>query len=229
MKPGSSDCPDQVGSPCPACPPPSAPSGTDPRRVVLVGNGASLLGRGLGMVIDGHDVVVRFNHFVIGRHAPDVGRKATVWFTGRGVDASKVGRILASHSFEEIHVHAWRRREQIVAEYRAASGNGIAVSQVEDSVIHRMRDYLGEGYSLFSTGAIGAWTMLARYRTVNLVGFDWWNRPARFHYSDGQRFPYHPGKGHQPAIEKRFFDKLAADGRLSFLLGDGGPDTGQTG
>lgn len=48
--------------------------------VVLVGNGASLRGSGLGPVIDSHDVVVRMNNFRIYGYENDVGTKRTIHF-----------------------------------------------------------------------------------------------------------------------------------------------------
>jgi len=53
-------------------------------RAIVVGNSSNLLGKGLGRVIDEHDVVVRCNSFKIEGHEEDVGKKTNVWGLGTG-------------------------------------------------------------------------------------------------------------------------------------------------
>lgn len=48
-------------------------------RIVLVGNSPCLLGKRLGEVIDGMDVVVRFNDWITKGFEGDVGKKTTHW------------------------------------------------------------------------------------------------------------------------------------------------------
>jgi|TARA_R110002110_G_scaffold3190_10_gene16454 hypothetical protein len=46
--------------------------------LLLVGNGSSLLGKGLGVKIDSFDEIVRFNNFELDGYAEDVGSKTTI-------------------------------------------------------------------------------------------------------------------------------------------------------
>ena len=48
-------------------------------RIVLVGNGPSLRGSGLGQAIEAFEIVVRFNNFVTGGHEHDVGSRTDIW------------------------------------------------------------------------------------------------------------------------------------------------------
>ena len=48
-------------------------------RVLLVGNGPSIRGSGLGRAIDSFDTVVRFNSFVTKGIEEDTGSKTTIW------------------------------------------------------------------------------------------------------------------------------------------------------
>ena len=47
--------------------------------IVIVGNGPSLLVRGLGDLIDGFAEIVRFNGYQLMEHDRDVGRRTTIW------------------------------------------------------------------------------------------------------------------------------------------------------
>jgi len=201
-----------------------SPCGSDPRRVVVVGNGASLLDSRRGELIDSFDVVVRFNLFKTGKFSRDVGSKTNVWFSNRDAGSATIRAMLSRHRFDEIHVHTWRNTRAAVESFRAEVdelGLPIPVHEVEKSHLADMRTFLGRRYPMFSTGAIGVWLLLTRYREVTLTGFDWWHMPEKLHYGDNQRFSYHRSKGHQPKLEKMFFDKLADEGKLRFLE-DGG-------
>jgi len=56
--------------------------------------------------------------------------------------------------------------------------------------------------------------VLQQFRQVTLAGFDWWEASERHHYCDAQTFETVPGRGHQPEVEKRFFEKLRDERRL---------------
>ena len=62
----------------------SVPGDSEPiaeprQRVVLVGNGPTLRAGTRGAEIDGFDLVVRFNNFVVDGFAEQVGRRTDVW------------------------------------------------------------------------------------------------------------------------------------------------------
>ncbi len=189
-------------------------------RVIIVGNGPSLLGKGRGETIDGHDEVVRFNLFKTGAFSRDVGSRTTVWFNNRDASPPVIRKMIREHRFREIHIHTWTRTEESVEDFRnalAAEGLETPVHGVGKERIAEMRRFLGLPYSLFSTGAIGVWSMLQRHERVTLTGFDWWDSPAQMHYySDRDPFP-DPTKGHQPQTERIFFEKLRDMGKLDFL------------
>ena len=190
------------------------------RRVIIVGNGSSLLGGGRGDAIDGHDEIVRFNLFKTGPFAPDVGTRTTVWFNNRDASPPVIKSMLREHRFDEIHLHTWKNTSEAAASFREAleaTGLDTPVYEVEKSWIAEMREFLGLRYSFFSTGAIGVWTMLKRHAKVTLTGFDWWGPPSRMHYySERDPFP-DPSKGHQPQSERVFFEKLEKMGRINFM------------
>lgn len=57
------------------------------QSVILVGNGPSLTGSGLGEWIDSHEIVVRFNEAAVLDHVADVGRKTDILVTNPYTEA----------------------------------------------------------------------------------------------------------------------------------------------
>lgn len=189
-------------------------------RVIIVGNGASLLGSGLGETIDAYDVVVRFNRFETGRFVPDVGKKTSIWFCNRNVNHSSLLRVLREESYSEIYVHTWGDEIEAAETFRcalAAMGKIAPVFEVSKATYTEMRQFVGTDYHFFSTGAIAIWLMIQRFGKVELVGFDWWNEPKKIHYFNDGQLPPDPKTGHRPAEEKKFFDRLKGLGQLSYL------------
>ncbi len=189
--------------------------------VIIVGNGGSLLGSGLGPFIDSHAVVVRFNLFRTGPFAADVGTRTSVWFNNRDAHPPQIAAMLKRHVFDRIHIHTWTRTGEAAQSFRDALkrlDRATPVLEVPKTVIDDMQACLGAPYRMFSTGAIGTWMMLREHDHVTLTGFDWWQpQPATpFHYGDSQTFTHHPAQGHQPALEEQLFRKLEAAGRLRF-------------
>lgn len=189
------------------------------QSVIIVGNGASLLATQLGPEIDAHDIVVRFNLFKIGKFAPHVGTKTTVWFNNRDAHSQQVKHLLKHHCFQQIYIHTWHDTSAAVQSFREGiekNKRTTPVTGVDKHLIDQMRVFLGGRYAMFSTGAIGTWVMLQYYKRVTLVGFDWWHNPEKFHYGDDLKFNAPPGRGHQPQLERLFFERLVALDRLSF-------------
>lgn len=58
-------------------------TGVRPRTIVVVGNGKSVLGSGLGSVIDTYDEVARFNFFKTEGYEQDVGTRTSIWIVAQ--------------------------------------------------------------------------------------------------------------------------------------------------
>lgn len=189
-------------------------------KFIIVGNGASLLGRSLGSLIDTYEEVVRFNEFKTEGFEKDVGTKTTVWFYNHDVGHPGISSRLEMHRPARIYVHEWNIPDTAPLRLQAAiehSGIKAEATRVMKKNFAEMTSFLGEKYSLWSSGAVAVWLLLQETEKVTLAGFDWWHKPAKFHYMNKQEFDHNSDNGHQPRIEKRFFDRLANAGRLEFL------------
>lgn len=189
------------------------------KTVVVVGNGSSLLNGGHGAWIDGHDIVVRFNLFQINGFSEDVGTKTSIWFNNRDAESTQIQSRLLRHTYQRIYVHTWNDTENAIASFQRQLqrlSRITPVIPVNKEVIPEMTAYLGKKYSMFSTGAIGTWIMLKGFGAVHLIGFDWWQPFKQFHYCDTQKFECQSDRGHQPLLEKAFFEKLLEEKRLEF-------------
>ncbi len=195
-------------------------TGVSKGKIVIVGNGSSLLGNGLGGIIDSHEIVVRFNRFETKGFVPDVGRKTSIWFCNRNVNHSSLFRVLRHESYTEIYVHTWGDRHEAALTFQRALeeiDRSARIVEVPASTYEEMRKFIGTDYRFFSTGAIAVWLMIERFGKVDLVGFDWWRNPARIHYFNDGQLPPDPLNGHRPVEEKKFFERLASEGKLGFL------------
>ena len=54
------------------------------RRIAIVGNGPSAVGKGQGAEIDDHDLVLRFNNYVVKGFGNDYGLRTDIWIRGFG-------------------------------------------------------------------------------------------------------------------------------------------------
>ena len=79
-------------------------------------------------------------------------------------------------------------------------------------MLRQMSEYAETDYATWSTGAIAAWKLLQEQPQITMTGFDWWDRSSHHYCDNAVR-----GTLHKPQIEKSFFDKLAAEGRVSWL------------
>ncbi len=58
-------------------------------KIIVVGNGSSVLLKENGGVIDSFEEVVRFNKYAIGGYEKNVGTKTSIWFTVRPISFYK--------------------------------------------------------------------------------------------------------------------------------------------
>ncbi|MEI7674743.1 MAG: glycosyltransferase family 29 protein [bacterium] len=189
-------------------------------EILIVGNGSSLLNSNLGDIIDSYTHVVRFNRFSLDSHEPNVGTKTTIWFTGVNYVNKSSTDAIRYNKIVQIYLHSWVKAEQfdIIRNVVTQSSSTCELIKVDHNIMDELCEFMqNKSYRMWSTGAIAVWILLKRFKSVDIVGFDWWEQNIRHHYMDSENFIYYPNKGHQPFLEKQFFDLLAAKKQLKYI------------
>jgi len=178
-------------------------------RVILVGNGTSVLDHNYGRVIDSFDFVVRFNDFVIEGFEKHVGTKTNCWITH---DAYHIKTI---KNFDRIIVHTWdERQSSLVAE----------LSEHKEIELIKKYEVLKIPSEYPSTGLIGIYKFIKEFGYVTIFGFDWWDRKQHHYFPNItvdrdyiEKKDHDRGTEHKPLEEYRIIKQLEKQGKLSFL------------
>lgn len=182
-------------------------------KIIVVGNGSSLIQKENGILIDAYDDVVRFNYFVTDGYEKHVGTKTTLWFAGIGYEPANWRNQL---SYKKINVFSWQRIAEKCAAYQEYKKHitHCIVEKVNQKFVTDIQDYTGnKEYYYYSSGAICLSMLLNVYDKITITGFDWWESNKKHHYCDEAT----AGTLHDPMVEKEYIFKLIADNRVIFL------------
>jgi len=177
-------------------------------KILLVGNGPSVTEYEYGTSIDSYDIVVRFNWFHIDGFEKYVGTKTDIWAT------TVMDKQRSLKKYNKVIYHSWDKNVDKNEKYLKFKSQFSFFDKLEyPSLVDEIQNYTNfenKKYRAYSTGALVIWYFLKEYKTVDIVGFDWWDKSEddQHHYGDAQRV----GKIHKPAIEYFFIKKLIADG-----------------
>ncbi len=193
-------------------------------RVIVVGNGPSALDQELGSVIDGFDVVVRFNDYKIVGFEKWLGSRTTIWAASDnmlpGKDVSQIDEIL----FVPLPRHLNHRISQ---RFRKAYPKKMTeVSPADQKKIYdwyELDPYTGDKWP--TTGAATVQYLIDRYGSIVVHGFDFFANGAKgdIHYwkdsPKGIQKALQTGQGFRHDLDKEeaFFRHLEKDGSLTVL------------
>tara|TARA_R100001460_G_scaffold4800_4_gene13561 strand:- start:29533 stop:30558 length:1026 start_codon:yes stop_codon:yes gene_type:complete len=165
---------------------------TKQKKVLLVGNGTSILDKELGEEIDSFDEVVRFNSFTTKGYEKYTGSKTNVWFTCMDKHIEDI------NEFDNVICHSWFNENECDLFKKLTDRR---------KVVHKIEDFNYYGLKAPSTGLIAIDYYLKQNYEVWLHGFDWWDR-TEHHYADDEK----RGDNHKPLEElkiiKGFGDRV---------------------
>jgi len=188
--------------------------------VMIVGNGPSLLGSGLGNTIDSCDEVIRFNQFSLDpKHHADVGTRCTIWSTFQLREKTIPGlREIWSPTFACPGFNWERRWEELCA---MAKKLGCEIIRISDDFAQTVSDQMGLVLPKKPTsGAVVIAHALVVFSPARILacGFDAFQGKQKHYWasrkvSEDRRLP----KITDVEAEKRFFNSLSEQGLVEFI------------
>lgn len=178
------------------------------KKIILIGNGPSVLDHKNGSKIDSFDIVVRFNNFKIENYEEYVGKKTNYWFTWSDFHEK--------HNFDidRIYFHSWTKNKEKDKNYIKMQNKYPNIRIVQCEVLPEIRLEVPEyPHNSFSTGLIATHLMLKEHQKIYICGFDWWQKRERHHYSDDAQ----AGTLHHPKLEYQYFKKFIDLDKISLL------------
>ena len=173
------------------------------KKIVLVGNGSSILNCDNGQLIDSFDTVVRFNSYKISGFEVNVGTKTDIWFT---VNRAHINN---ARSYQDVIVHSWEwshSKDIIYQDIKNVRGS-LPTYKTDRKFVKTKFPHITP-----STGLIAIYHFLESYDCIYITGFDWWSTEEH-HYGDNER----RGSLHNPAEEFKIIRYLQKLGYLKFL------------
>lgn len=170
-----------------------------PKKIIIVGNGYSLLDNKNGSLIDSYDTVVRFNSFEILGYEPYVGKKTDIWMT-----CVKSKKKHIEECCKKILIHPSEHENMLnYIEYK----NKCKI--IDWSIVRS----IPVGWP--SSGIIAIYYFLFEEKHPNLTitGFDWWKNKKHHYFGDREI----RGSNHKPLEEYKIIKKFVEEGKVSFL------------
>ena len=190
----------------------------NPQKLIVIGNGPTLLEKENGQLIDSFDKVVRFNGYTIDKFEKNVGTRVDIWFNVINF-SKKDTEWRLKKPYDKIVLHSWQWDPEKDALYTSFvehyKNTNMFIEKTKRSTCVELCEYISiteKEYFSYSTGVIAIWMLLKEYSDITITGFDWW-AATKHHYNDNAP----RGTLHKPDIEKRVIDKLIEQNKIKFL------------
>ena len=172
------------------------------QEIILVGNGPSLRNRRLGKLIDAHEVVVRFNSFILDGHTDDVGARTSIWVRH---DWNKAHRDVPVKLVKTL-------RRGPAPPFEWLREGDILIPPGAENYVESVCGPPARG-KCYSTGLIALAHFAMLHEVVHVVGFDGLQTRRHSHYYADAGI----NRLHMPAREKEFVDFLCRVGKCRRL------------
>lgn len=156
-------------------------------KILLIGNGSTMLSRERRDLIDSYETVVRFNSYKIKGYEEFVGTKTDIWFTCNLAWREQI------NSYKKVIFHSWANEETCKL-FKRIRGYRDDVQKISKELIHSIP------IKSPSTGLIAIYHF---DKMVDIVGFDWW-KTEKHHYGDREK----RGTLHKPKEEYEIIKSL---------------------
>jgi len=184
-------------------------------KVILVGNGPSLLSSGLGSLIDSYDVVVRMNNFRTSGFESDVGSKTDVWVTTLFHDVQR--SLIQTEGLSEVilAVNHFPMKDGWFGAFRwlcdSTWRSGPRVTTTHPDQVRSYNRSMGSHRP--STGIMACLAFLDRCASIAVAGFDHFSNTSGHHYF-GLADKRPQGCPHNGQVEKKWLELQVEQGRI---------------
>lgn len=179
-------------------------------KIIIVGNGPSVLDNSLGNIIDSYDAVVRFNDYKLIGFEKHVGTKTDIWFNTLTISPPRP-------CAKKIIWHSWHwdpKTDVRFIKFKETVDKTVTLDKTKIETIKEMQKYVGDNqYFNYSTGTIAIWMMLKEVDIVTITGFDWWIPGKKHHYHNNATI----GNIHKTDKELVFIEKLKKENRIIII------------
>lgn len=189
-------------------------------KIIIVGNGSSVLDKENGELINSFENVVRFNKYIIDGFEKNVGTKTNIWFTVLPISFYKKNWRLKVKYDEVYFCYRFNQDikwyEQYVDYYKNTK---TSVKKIKESDVYKdikqseiYKNILKGVRIAPSTGLAAILNLINIYGKVYITGFDWWEREKNHYYDNSVRAAVH-----NPQIEKQIIYNLKDQNKIEFI------------
>ena len=198
-------------------------------KVLIIGNGPSILEKEYGKEIDKFDIVIRLNDYKIKGYEKNVGEKTDLWFTGLGwqLDKRKSNKktLICSHKFYKRKDVLKQVEKKIIfsKDENTCKNEKKNIYYVNNPHMFKYQKYVSDKKYMFSTGMCAILTAINYfYNPITIVGFDGGIEKRKG--GTGKVMPHYyerkteVGKGvHNFNKEQEIIKELMMEGKLKIL------------
>jgi hypothetical protein len=179
------------------------------KKIIVIGNGPSVLDKPKGQFVDQFDIVTRFNNFKTEGYEKYVGSKTNYWFTWHPFKPQ------SENKYDKVYFHSWvKNKDNDNNYYNTLKIYPTNTIIVDHSILPEIRKIIPEyPNNAFSTGLIALHLLLKEYSEITIYGFDWWENRELHHYNDKAK----RGNLHKPELEFKYINLMINEKRLKFL------------
>lgn len=139
------------------------------RKVAIVGNSPSEIGKNKGQEIDAHDIVIRFNNYTLKGFESDYGTKTDIWARGSGGDDVKVRKEKFKLVTWEADYDHWRVVDNhLDIMYKQINNNQLLYNFDFENHISLRK---ASGIDFPTTGLVFIWEVYRKLETLENIDF----------------------------------------------------------
>lgn len=183
-------------------------------KVVLVGNGASLIDSRLGERIDAFPTIIRFNDFVIRGFEDDVGNRTTIWSTWYKGSPNQLPGLDEIWLNMPVRERTIPKLREALCKFRKDTTNLRLIPTYEQAAIIQECVYGRDSQNYWpSSGLLAVAHCLHQGHNVSIAGIDSWQSGPDHYYRKHSR----KGSHHKAKLEARYFRELVKTGDVEVL------------